>query len=173
MKNAALLLFACLVLCTSSCLNQPKDNLINGNLAPNISIPDSSGKKVDLKSLQGNIVLVDFWASWCKPCRQENPYLVQVYDEFKDKEFQGAKSFIIYSVSLDSDKDHWLKAIQQDNLHWPLQLSELNGWKSSAVEAYKINAIPTNFMVDQNGTIIGRDMRSDDIYKLLTQRLKK
>jgi thiol-disulfide isomerase/thioredoxin len=171
MKNAALLLFVCLILSTVSCLNRPKDNLINGNMAPDISLPDSTGKKVDLKSLRGNIVLVDFWASWCKPCRNTNPYLVEVYDQFKDKHFKGANSFIIYSVSLDSDRDHWIKAILHDNLHWPYHLSELNGWKSSAVDAYKINAIPTNFMVDQNGVIIGRDMRSDDIYKLLTERV--
>jgi thiol-disulfide isomerase/thioredoxin len=149
------------------------DNLINGKTAPGLSLPDTLNQKIDLRSFHGKLVLVDFWASWCKPCRKENPYLVKVYDEFHNRRFEGASGFEILSVSLDSRRDSWIKAIHSDSLHWPNHVSELNGWKSSAVATYGVSSIPTSFLLDQDGMIIGKDLRSDDLEKLLNARVKQ
>ena len=134
-----------------------------GQKAPDIELPGVDGKPVRLSSLKGNVVLLDFWASWCGPCRKENPYTVEIYNEYKDK------GFTIYSVSLDQSKDKWKKAIAADELSWPNHVSDLRGWYSKAALLYNIEAIPATYLIDRDGTIIAKDIRSTE----LEQQLKK
>jgi peroxiredoxin len=126
---------------------------------------DVNGNKVKLSSFRGKYVLVDFWASWCGPCRQENPNVVKAYNKFKDK------NFTVLGVSLDSNKDRWLAAIKQDNLAWT-QISDLKGWGNEAAQLYNINAIPANLLIDPQGRIVGKNLRGAALEAKLDQILK-
>ena len=133
-----------------------------GALSPDFSLSDSSGKKIPLSSLKGKYVLLDFWASWCGPCRQENPNVVQAYRSFKDK------GFTVFGVSLDRDRKSWLKAINADGLTWG-HVSDLKYWGSEAAILYGINAIPRNFLLDPEGKIIARDLRGPALIEKLNE----
>ena len=124
-----------------------------GDLAPDILLKDSTGKDVALSSLRGQIVLIDFWASWCGPCRQENPNVVKTYNQFKDK------GFTIYSVSLDQDKGKWINAIAKDKLTWPSHVSDLKGWQSEGAKLYRVTSIPATFLIGKDGRIISKNLR--------------
>lgn len=125
-----------------------------GQTAPELSLPDPNGKEVKLSSFRGKYVLVDFWASWCKPCREENPTVVKAYNKYKDK------NFTILGVSLDrpGQKDEWMKAVMKDNLTWT-QVSDLMFWNSPVVQLYGIEGIPYNVLVDPYGKIIAESLR--------------
>ncbi|HEX8350984.1 MAG TPA: TlpA disulfide reductase family protein, partial [Hymenobacter sp.] len=123
-----------------------------GVVAPEISLAAPDGKAVALSSLRGKYVLVDFWASWCGPCRQENPNVVRMYNKYKDK------GFAIYSVSFDQDRAKWLKAIANDKLTWT-QVSDLKGWESAAGQTYGVKAIPQTVLLDPQGRIIAKNLR--------------
>lgn len=125
---------------------------------------DVEGKPVKLSSFKGKYVLLDFWASWCKPCRMENPNVVKVYNKFKDK------NFTIVGVSLDQSKDAWVKAIQADRLTWN-HVSDLQQWNNAAAQMYHIQSIPGNFLIDPNGKIVARDLRGEDLEKKLCELL--
>jgi thiol-disulfide isomerase/thioredoxin len=141
--------------------------LHTGNSAPEIISENPEGVKTTLSSLKGNIVLIEFWASWCKPCRLKHPELVRVYNQFKDSTFKTAKGFEIYSVSLDQNKTAWLAAIEKDKLSWNNHVSDLSGWDSKAVRDYRFNAIPHNILLDENGLIIGTDLFGENLIKKL------
>ncbi len=139
-----------------------------GTTAPEINLDTPEGTKLSLKSLRGKYVLVDFWASWCGPCRGENPNVVKAYNQFKDK----GKGFTIYSVSLDNAKPNWTKAIAADGLAWPNHVSDLKGWQSSAAAAYGVQSIPASFLLDPNGKIIAKNLRGPALEAKLAEVLK-
>ncbi|MGE5518762.1 MAG: thioredoxin-like domain-containing protein [Candidatus Dadabacteria bacterium] len=135
-----------------------------GTEALNFTQSDPNNKPVSLSSFKGKYVLVDFWASWCKPCRMENPNVVKAFNKFK------SKNFTILSVSLDQAKDKWLDAIKQDNLNWT-HVSDLQQWNNSVAVMYHITSIPQNFLVDPNGKIVAKDLRGEELEKALCQYL--
>jgi peroxiredoxin len=137
----------------------------NGNTAMDFVLPDINGNMVSLTSFRGKYVLVDFWASWCRPCREENPYVVAAWKTFKDKGFD------ILGVSLDESAEEWVNAIQQDQLAWQ-HVSDLKGWESDVAKLYKIEGIPANFLLDPQGNIIARDLRGGDLVNELKKLLK-
>jgi len=133
--------------------------------APELSLPDANGKTVNLSSFKGKYVLVDFWASWCLPCRKENPNVVQAYHKYKDK------NFTVLGVSLDKDKGDWLGAVENDKLAWT-QVSDLQEWKSLAVSTFNFSGIPFNILVDPQGKIIAQSLRGDSLEKKLEEVLR-
>ncbi|SEW19480.1 TlpA disulfide reductase family protein [Chitinophaga arvensicola] len=136
-----------------------------GQVAPDFTLPDPSGKMISLNSFRGKYVLVDFWASWCGPCRQENPNVVKAYQQYK------GKNFTILGVSLDKTKDKWQEAIKQDGLAWS-HVSDLKFWDSKVVPLYGLNAIPTNFLLDPQGKVIASNLRGPALEAKLQEVLK-
>jgi len=138
-----------------------------GSIAPDFTQTDTAGKAITLSSLRGKYVLIDFWASWCGPCRMENPNVVKAYNQYKNK------NFTIIGVSLDKTgaRDAWIKAIKDDNLTWN-QVSDLRFWQNQVAQLYKISQIPQNYLIDPNGKIIAKGLRGDELEAKLAEVLK-
>lgn len=135
-----------------------------GSVAPDFTMNDTEGNPFTLSSLRGKYVLIDFWASWCGPCRGENPNVVAAYNEYKDKGFD------IIGVSLDRDKDAWLKAIQDDQLTWH-HVSDLKYWQNEVAQMYGVQAIPHSILLDPDGKIIAKNLRGEDLHNKLAELL--
>jgi thiol-disulfide isomerase/thioredoxin len=165
------LLVVVLFMMLASCDVQ-QGKYINGAMLPMVELPGREKQPIALESLKGKLVLVDVWASWCSPCRKQHPKLVEVYDKYHNSQFKNADGFEMYQISLDSEEGLWLEAIAKDNLHWPIHVSELNGWESKVVALYEIEAIPSSFLIDADGKIIGKDLSWFDLSKVLENRLK-
>jgi len=145
-------------------IQESKMNQI-GTVLDDFSQDDPSGKPIKLSSFRGKYVLVDFWASWCGPCRQENPNIVNLYNKYKGKNFE------VFGVSLDKSKEPWLEAIKKDQLTWP-HVSDLKGWANEVAQKFRITSIPQNFLLDPNGVIIAKNLRGEDLAVKLSQILK-
>ena len=136
-----------------------------GQFAPEISLPSPEGKEIALSSLKGKLVLIDFWASWCGPCRKEMPNVIKIYSKFKNKGFE------IYGVSLDQDKEKWMEAITKDGINWP-QVSDLKYWDNVAARIYNVQGIPYTVLIDKDGKIIAKNLRGQELEKKIAEVLK-
>jgi thiol-disulfide isomerase/thioredoxin len=155
------ILFSIAFFCSIACFAQPAI----GTLAPDVNLKDVNGQSISLQSLKGKVVLLDFWASWCGPCRRANKQLVRLYAKWK------AKGFEIYSVSLDEEPVDWKKAIAADKIKW-LQVNEGGGWNASVANQWKIEQIPTAYLIDKQGNIVARDLEGSQLEKELSILLK-
>jgi len=123
-----------------------------------------------LSSLKGKYVIIDFWASWCGPCRRENPNLVKAYNKFKNQKFENGNGLEVYSVSLDKKFSSWIKAMTDDKLFWEYHVSDLRGWQSDGAALYNVRSIPQTFLIDGEGTIIAKDLKGDELISFLNSK---
>ncbi|MBI5373564.1 MAG: TlpA family protein disulfide reductase [Sphingobacteriales bacterium] len=158
----SLLVFSSLLLLSTIAQAQ----VMQGYQAPEVALPAFNGDTVKLSSLRGKVVLLDFWASWCGPCRVSNKRLVKLYPKFKEKGFE------ILGVSLDEDKKDWQTAIKKDKINW-LQVNDNGGWESLTANQWRISAIPTSYLIDKDGTLIAMDPEGKELEKLLNELLGK
>jgi thiol-disulfide isomerase/thioredoxin len=143
-----------------------------GERAPELVFKSPDGENISLSSLRGKVVLIDFWASWCSPCRMEHPHLINTYRHFKDKLFLNGKGFTIYGVSLDKTREAWVSAIKNDGLEWETQVSDLKGTQSVPAAMYGVMGIPMNFLIDGDGIIVAKGLRGEYLDNKLKELLK-
>lgn len=142
-----------------------EQSLAIGKEAPEVVLPDPDGNRVALSSLRGKVVLLDFWAAWCNPCRQANPRLRQLYDRYRDQGFE------IYGISLDRNREQWLQGIKEDNINW-IQVSDLRFWNSPVVSLYNVEAIPFNVLIDREGRILARGLMMGQLEEFLEETFR-
>lgn len=174
MKKIFVALAVCAMTSLSSFAQYENTTIKVGQQAPELKFADPEGKNLSLTEInKGRVVLVDFWASWCGPCRRSNPALVKLYNEYKSKKFKGAKNgFTVVSVSLDRDKQAWMQAIEKDNLSWPFHMSDLKAWSSDAARIYGVQFVPQAFLLGPDGKVIGKYMTAEEAVRDLDNLLK-
>ena len=152
---------------------QPR--FVNGESTPDFTATTITGEQLELSSLRGNYVLLDFWGSWCGPCRQENPRLVQLYDKYQNTSFQQAESFVVISIGIEENENRWRRAIERDGLHWPHHIldkaSSLRFFDSELAQQFGVKQVPTKYLLNEKGLIIAVNPSAEELDRLLGERV--
>ena len=143
-----------------------------GDIAPELAYNNPTGNELKLSDLRDKLVLIDFWASWCGPCRRENPNLVDAYKKYTKIKFKNGNGFEIFSLSLDKKNNAWVKAINQDQLFWEYHVSDLGGWQSAGSQKYGISSIPSNVIINGKGIIIAKNLKGQALHRFLDSQKK-
>lgn len=153
-----------------SSFNLDAQSLNIGDKAPELAFQNPKEEVLKLSSLKGKYVIIDFWASWCGPCRRENPNLVKTYNKFKNQKFENGNGLEVYSISLDKKFSSWLKAMTDDKLFWEYHVSDLKGWQSDGAAIYGVRSIPQTFIVDGDGVIIAKNLKGEELNNFLNSK---